>query len=174
MEQELGDDTDSFYMDVKEKAFSIGLSLDTVKSSSKGELKVILKKLINISMVKSVTQSLNMSKLRFVNRPETFSRKKYILEMNGFFAIQVIKTRLNMLPVYGNFKGDLTLRRLCKWCDEEDDTTEHFLTCKVMGTWNIKPEQLRNDDSPELWKQINNVVEANIAGRGLETKCATV
>ena len=90
LEQELGDDTDSFYMDVKEKAFFIGLSLDTIKISSKKELKVILKKLINKSMVKTVTESLNMSKLRFVNRPETFSRKKYILEMNGFAAIQVI------------------------------------------------------------------------------------
>ena len=69
-------------------------------------------------------------------------------------ASHVIKTRLNMLPVYGNYKGDLTLRRLCKWCDEEDDTTEHFLTRKAKGISNIKPEQLRNEDNPELWRHM--------------------
>ena len=85
--------------------------------------------------------------------------------MDGFSAMQVIKTRLNMLPVYGNFKGDLTLPRLCMWCNEEDDTTEHFLTCSSMGVCNILPVHLQNDDNIELWRVINKIVEENITKR---------
>ena len=135
-----------------------------MKTSSKGELRTIIKKLINKSMVNSVTESLKMTKLRFVNRPKTFGPKKYILEMDGFSAMQVIKTRLNMLPVYGNFKGDLTLPRLCVWCNEEDDTTEHFLTSS-MGVCNISPGHMQNDDNIELWREINKIVEENITKR---------
>ncbi len=70
-----------------------------------------------------------------------------------------------MLPVYGNFKGNLSIPRLCQWCNDEDDVTEHFLTCKVAGVCNIDPEHLRNDDNSELWRQINDVVKSNMDKR---------
>ena len=117
-------------------------------------------------MVNLVEKSLHMSKLRFVNPSDTFCRKQYLLKMDGFSAIKTLKIRLNMLPVYGNFKGDLTLPRTCKWCDiEEDDTTEHFLTCAKMGVCNITPEHLRNEDDVELWNLINKTVDENLAQR---------
>lgn len=166
IEQEACDDKDTFYADVMDMASSIGLSLDIVKTSSKAELKTKLKKLINQSMVNLVKKSLHMSKLRFVNPSDTFGRKQYLLKMDGFSAVKTLKTRLNMLPVYGNFKGDLTLPRICKWCDiEEDDTTEHFLTCTKMGVCNITPEHLRNEDDVELWNLINKTVDENLAQR---------
>ena len=170
IEQEVLDDKDTFYMNVQEMASSIGLCLELVKSSTKDELKNTIKKLINASMVTTVIDSLKMSKLRFVKPPESFCAKKFLVEMDGFDAIQVIKTRLNMIPIYGNYKGDLTLPRLCTWCEIEDDTTEHILTCSKMAVCNITPEHLQNDDNPDLWKVINTIVEANLGARRKSSK----
>ncbi len=165
IEQENMDDDDTFYMDVKLMASTIGLSFESIKNLTKDELKILIKENIDKEMVRITTGALKMTKLRFINEPTTFERKEYLLKMDGSSAIQVLKTRLNMLPVYGNFKGDLSIPRLCQWCDEEDDTTEHFLTCKVVGVCNLNPEHLRNADNVELWRQINLVVKSNMDKR---------
>ena len=162
MEQQENMEDHTFYMDVKEMASSIGMEFESIKKYTKNELRTNIKKYINMNMVSLVIKSLNMTKLRYVNQPKTFRRKQYFWKMDGYQAIEVIKTRLNMVRVYGNFKGDLTLPRLCQWCKCEDDVTEHFLTCKVVGVCNIKPDHLKNDDNAELWGQINNVIKSNM------------
>ena len=53
--------------------------------------------------------------------------------MDATSATQVIKTRLNMIRIYGNYKGDLTLPRPCPLCKMEDDTTEHLVSCQELG-----------------------------------------
>ena len=165
VEQESMDDEDTFYMDVKTMAMSIGLDIGTICNSSKDVLKKILKSRINDAMLKSVEQSLHMRKLRFVRRPVTFEKKKYLSEMDGKSAMQVVQTRLNMLPIYGNFKGDVTLPRLCPWCEEADDTTEHILTCKEFGVCKFEPSQLSCEDDIILWHQVNSVIKINMDAR---------
>ena len=165
IEQESMDDEDTFFMDVKSMATSIGLHIDTILKSSKEVLKKILKVRINDMMLKSVDQSLHMKKLRFVRRPQKFERKKYLSEMDGKAAMQVIRTRLNMLPIYGNFKGDVTLPRLCPWCEEADDTTEHILTCKEFGVCKFEPSQLSCEDDIYLWQKVNSVIKINMDAR---------
>ena len=36
-----------------------------------------------------------------------------------------------MIDIHGNYRGNVTLRRLCAHCEEEEDTTEHLPSCKV-------------------------------------------
>ena len=118
-------------------------------------------------MAKKIQQTRKMKKLRFIKTARTFKKKEYISKMSGSEAVQAIKTRLNMLPVYGNYKHDLTLRRLCVLCDKEDDTTEHLLECEVMGVNNISAEHLKNDDNVQLWQQINEVTKFNLGSSQL-------
>ena len=46
-----------------------------------------------------------MKKMRFIQR-NTFGRQAYITELDGEECLFTLKTRLNMLPIYGNYKGD--------------------------------------------------------------------
>jgi hypothetical protein len=82
--------------------------------------------------------------------------------MAGSDAMKTLKTRLNMIPIYGNFRGDVCLRRLCVHCKEQEDTTEHLVSCKVFGNNNINPPHLQNDNNEELWKQINELIDSNL------------
>ena len=67
-----------------------------------------------------------------------------------------------MIHIYGNYKGDYQIPRLCPHCHQEDDTTEHLISCTALGTSNLSPEDLLNDDNCELWMQINERVTVNM------------
>ena len=88
--------------------------------------------------------------------------------MNAKSATQVMKTRLNMLPIYGNYKHDLSLPRPCPLCKREDDTTEHMILCREVGCDNIALEDLFDQDNVELWNQINEVIKHNVEKRRIE------
>ena len=105
-----------------------------------------------------------MSKLRFLSPPEALETAKYLKCLPGTEALKALKTRLNMQPVYGNFKGDLSKPRLCHHCSKEDDTTEHLLQCEVLKT-ELEVMDLFNETDPELWLQINELIEFNLKNR---------
>ena len=103
-------------------------------------------------------------KMRFLNC-EKFELKEYIKFGNGHDAIQALKTRLNMQEIYGNYKGNYELPRICPHCEEEDDTTEHLITCPVFVPTNIDVDDLQDDGNVELWRQINELVAVNMKWR---------
>ena len=70
-----------------------------------------------------------------------------------------------MIQIYGNYHGDITLQRLCPHCEEEDDTTEHLLSCKVFQS-SLKYDHLKNECNGELWRQILEMVTFNLKHRG--------
>ena len=76
-----------------------------------------------------------IKKLRFTlgKEEDEFCTKPYILKMGGTEAIQVLKIRLNVLPIDGNFKGDVYLKRVCTHCKENNDTTEHIVEGRVFS-----------------------------------------
>ena len=59
----------------------------------------------------------------------------------------------------------MTLKRLCPHCEEEDDTTEHLISCEVFENNVFSPADLRNDSNKELWSRINELVDVNMANR---------
>ena len=81
---------------------------------------------------------------KFLKIRKDFQRKSYITNLRGSDAIQVLRCRLNMIPIYGNYHNDITLMRLCPHCEEEAATTEHLVSCKVFHS-TIAPEHLCND-----------------------------
>ena len=107
---------------------------------------------------------MRMQKSRFQSVPTKLERKKYIQNLSGTEVLKTLKTRLNMQPIYGNFKCDITKERLCQHCNEKDDTTEHLISCKIFTT-GLDPEMLKNEENYEMWKQINELIEFNLDNR---------
>ena len=164
-EQTESEEVDTFYDTVRANANSLGININSVKDMLKSELKMLVKREIDKVMVKKIRKMKKTSKLRFIVPPTSFQRKGYFAKMSGSDAVEVVKTRLNMLPVYGNYKKNLSLRRLCMLCEQCDDTTEHLLTCSVLGVNNISPEHLKNDDNDQLWRQVNEQIKYNFDSR---------
>ena len=106
----------------------------------------------------------SMTKLRFM-KGEIFERKKYLNEMGGYDCQQTIKTRLNMQPVYHNYKGDIKLKKHCPYCLCEEDNTEHLLECKELGRTMLTREDIRNTENTQLWRQLNERICFNIENR---------
>ena len=164
-EQMEEEEEDTFYSNVKEMAMKLDLQMETIGGLTKSRLKVLVKKKIEDRMVKIIKESENMTKLRFVDCCEELTRKEYIRKMKGSEAIKALKTRLNMIPIYGNYKGDVTLPRLCSHCNQEEDTTEHLVSCEVFSNDLINPSHLRDEKNVERWRMINELVDSNMSCR---------
>ena len=151
-------DSDTFYADVSEMSSSLQIELSDVEELSKHQLQKLLKSKIDNSMAEVVRKSLGFRKMRFVKMPDRFMKKEYVDLMNGHDTIEVIKIRLNMVQIYGNYKHNLALPRLCPYCNEVDDTTEHLVSCRVLGVGNICPQDFINDNNCEMRAQVLEVV----------------
>ena len=164
-EQSQMSDSDTFYADVSEMSSSLQIELSDVEELSKHQLQKLLKSKIDNSMAEVVRKSLGFRKMRFVEMPDRFMKKEYVDLMNGHDTIEVIKIRLNMVQIYGNYKHNLALPRLCPYCNEVDDTTEHLVSCHVLGVGNICPQDFINDNNCEMWAQVLEVVRFNMNNR---------
>ena len=124
------DEEDGTFYDETKKYFQrVNIDIKNVEAMLKSELKKQVKEELNKRMVEVIRKSIHMTKLRFTSVPNKLEPKKYISSLSGTQALKTLKTRLNMQPIYGNYKGDITKQRLCQYCNEEDDTTEHLLSC---------------------------------------------
>ena len=131
----------------------------------KSTLKKLVKEAIDMRMKEDIKKAAeNMKKLRFLRDYEC-RRKEYVNKLGGDACIQTIKTRLNMLPVFANFKGDITKDKICEHCKTEEDNTEHLVTCKQLGKTILKADDINNDTNPELWKLINERTMYNLNTR---------
>ena len=95
------------------------------KSETKKEAKIRIEIVMRKDMEKA---SREKTKIRFCKVGEHFERKKYT-EEEGQLVVQTLITKLNMQPVYGNFKGDMLKPMMCPLCTQQEDTTEHLLQC---------------------------------------------
>ena len=164
-DQKESEEDDTFYADVHKMAASLDIDMDSIHRLKKSQLKSLIKEQVGKKMVQMVNKARSMKKLRFVNSSEVYGRKRYIVDMDGQEALKTLKIRLNMMEIYGNFKGNVTLKRLCPHCEEEDDTTEHLISCEVFENNVFSPADLRNDSNKELWSRINELVDVNMANR---------
>ena len=164
-EQEREREDGSWYMGVENYLHLLNIEVGVVKESSKNVLREILKeKIVNRMTDVLIASKKKLKKMRFLNC-ETFQLKKYIKFGGGNDALDALKTRLNMRKVYGNYKGDHTLSRMCPYCDDVEDTTEHLIECSVFGATLLTKNDLANDNNIELWRQINEKVAVNMKWR---------
>ena len=162
VEQQKGEDG-SFYEDTQ--SVMRMLELTGVDEMKKDELKKTIKDKVRLKMEEEIRTMVEKSrKLRFLKNV-TFRQAPYFQCVGGEDANLILKLRLNMVDVYGNFKGDITKRRLCLHCKECMDSTEHMVQCsKVSGTKEQYVDILSEQDSEE-WIPLLKVVKENLNGR---------
>ena len=163
VEQENENDLDgSFFGTVKDMALSIDLSLDDLKSLKKSQLKKQIKKKLNDRMLQVISATIpRMTKLRFLNIPNSFERKQYISYLSGKETIETIRVRLNMIVIYDNYHGDVTLKRLCLHCEGADDTTEHLIECPVFHS-TLSSNLISNESNVNTWRQLLEIIRVNM------------
>ena len=105
-----------------------------------------------------------MTKMRFL-KGSKFGRKPYLDGMDGHASLQVLKTRLNMLPIYKNYKADLSLSKMCPYCLEEEDGTEHLVECSKLGRTMLKGDDIADIGNGQLWRQLNERITFNLQNR---------
>ena len=166
-QQQEEDREGSFYKEVEKETKKIHIEIEQIKKMEKSNLKKSIKEGIKKEMEKELNKSIpEMKKLRFMNTPSTLKRQGYITELEGEEATKGIKIRLNMVNIYGNYKGDKKKRRYCYHCKEEEDITEHLIECrKVGGGIEIRREELKDGDNVKKWKEIIKKVEWNMMNR---------
>ena len=159
------EEEDTIYQTTKKAMDKYGIEIGKIAEMRKSELKKLVKEAISKEMEKDISKAAaNMTKLRFITNYE-FKRKEYVNRMKGSECIHTLKTRLNMLPVYANYKGDMTKEKTCLHCGKEEDNTEHLVECKQLGETILKKEDINNDDNPGLWRLINERTRYNLNTR---------
>ncbi len=165
IEQEEDEEESTWYDEAAKYLACLHMNVEMVRNMSKSELKKTVKERITLRMERIIkTTGRNSTKMRFVNC-DKLERKPYITNGSGTQAIETMKTRLNMQPVYGNYKGNLKFPRMCEYCHEHEDTTEHLITCESWGNSNLEVRDLHNEQNVTTWVQINERIRMNLKWR---------
>ena len=165
IDQRENEEEDTLYQTTKESLEEYSINIEEIADMNKSELKKKVKEEIRMITDKMIGKERSkMTKLRFT-KDNQFERKQYISTFDGFQAMQTLKTRLNMQPIYANYKADIKMERMCPYCTAEEDTTEHLIECNGLGTTILDKEDLKNTDNQQLWKMINERVNFNINNR---------
>lgn len=81
------------------------------------------------------------TKLRFL-KPGKFERASYFHRFTSDDAQMILKIRLNMVNIYGNYKSDIRKKRTCPHCKQNSDTTEHLVECPGIYEGGINGESI--------------------------------
>ena len=164
-EQEREEEELSWYVVTKQCMEKIKIDVSTARELTKSALKTIVKKNITEKMRNIVLATQRGSKkMRFASC-QLFEMKPYIKFGPGKTSIALLKTKLNMWEVYGNYKGNYTLPRMCPHCEQEEDTTEHLVECEALGPTNFTGDDMKDGGNIELWKQMMERIEINMKWR---------
>ena len=102
-----------------------------------------------------------MSKKARWIQDDKYERKKYLEgKVDLTTAKKILRTRLNMCKLPGNYKGNGEGK--CPLCDEGEGSTEHYFSCKQVRrlgeVWQIKMEDLKSQNIVEM-RNIANFFE---------------
>ena len=155
----------SRYVVTKENMKRLRMDIEAVKSMTKSQVKSMVKMRITEKMNGIAIATKNGStKMRF-SSCSTFQMKSYVKFGDGNNILLTLKTRLNMWEIYGNYKGNYKLSRLCPHCQKEDDTTEHLIMCPALGPTNFVVEHIEEEENVELWRQMVERIRTNMKWR---------
>lgn len=134
-----------------------------VKSEVKRRIKEGVKKKMEVGIAAAKEGSTNMRFLKTIK----FEQAPYFERYGGEDANIILKTRLNMIDIYGNYKGDITKEWMCIHCKEHLDTTEHLVQCPRVSLSEERgvSEGVLYDCNSDGWKDVVRVVETNLSSR---------
>ena len=82
--------------------------------------------------------------------------------MAGDDVVEILKVRLNMINIHGNYKNDLTKKRLCPHCTKQKDTTEHLVGCTSVEFSKRWMEDNLKDTDLGCWTEMIKTIRTNI------------
>ena len=131
------------------KKYDIQLDVDVTLKST---WKKYVKKKITEAEEKSIRDMCrNKKKARTVMNDE-YVRKEYLGNATLKDVSKIIKSRLHMCKVPGNFKQKGVT--MCPLCGEEEGSTEHYFDCKrtkyLVQIWEVKKEDLQSLETNKL------------------------
>ena len=156
----------TFWEDISKIMKEINFEGD-IRKMKKSETKREAKKRIDEKMRAEMDElSRKKTKLRFCRIGEKFERKEYTKEA-GKDVVQALFTKLNMQPVYANYKGDMLLPMMCPICNKYEDDTEHLLICEgdEKECFDEFRDLLLEDENIEVWKKIDRIITNNMERR---------
>ena len=127
-----------------------------IKIKAEEVLKSVWKKNVKDSIRKEAEREIrktcsDMTKARNVMY-SSYERKKYIEQLPLHTVKNILKTRLHMNTLPGNYKGTSVKR--CPLCNSDNINLEHYIQCRVTkrlaNVWNVKKSSLDCDDIPTL------------------------
>jgi hypothetical protein len=91
-------------------------------------------------------------KARFV-KDDKYETKKYLKgEVGLTTAKKILRTRMNMTKVPGNYKGGGS--GMCTLCEQGEGSTEHYFQCKSVSLltdiWEVTANDLRSQEVKKM------------------------
>ena len=128
-----------------------GVELDannTLKSTWKKQVK----KKITETEEKNIREMCSKKKKARTVERDDYKKKKYLENVSLNDAKKIIKSRLHMCKVPGNYKQKGVT--LCPLCEDEEGSTEHYFDCKrtkyLVQIWDVKKEDLQSQETNKL------------------------
>ena len=105
------------------------------------------------------TKCSEMTKARTIKN-DTYGRKEYITTTNFNNAKKILKTRMHMSKLPGNYKG--SGEGICPLCEVEKGNLEHYFQCRytrqLVDVWDARKDDLGSLDTGRM-KVVSNFVE---------------
>ena len=139
------------------------IELDARKSL-KSSWKKDVKEKINVKMEEDIIERCkNMSKARTILN-DTYSRKEYLNVVSLHDSKKILKTRLYMNRIPGNYRGKG--EGICQLCKEKKGNVEHYFRCKdtrqLVEAWDVKEEDLGSLQKERMLRVANFVAKVEV------------
>ena len=133
--------TNNWYTELQQyaKKNKINITEQHLEKRSYNEYKNEVKKKIHEKVVNELgIERDDKTKMRNINPGK---KQKYINECTTNEVSIILKIRLHMIGARANYGGGI-----CRECNEEEETTEHVLTCRTNGDLQHDPNKMEDVD----------------------------
>ena len=139
------------------------IELDARKTL-KSRWKKHVKEKINEKMEEDIKERCkNMSKARTILQ-DPYSRKEYLNVVSLHESKRILKTRLHMNRIPGNYRGKG--EGICQLCEEEKGNLEHYFRCKgtrqLVEAWGVNEEDLGSLQKERMLRVANFAVKVEV------------
>ena len=149
----------TWYGSVKRAIEHYKITLDA-ESSLKSTWKKHVKKKINEKLAHELAEECSMKTKSRTIMYDKYQKKDYLGKLTVNETRAIIKARLHMTKVPGNYKK-LGID-VCPLCNQKEVSTEHYFECNrcrmLADTWKVKKEDLRSSDVQKL-KDVANFLQ---------------
>ena len=150
----------TWFSNVQREIKKYSIELDP-KESLKSTWKKEVKNKINKRMEEEIREKCKRSTKSRIVLNDKYEKKEYLLSKVSLpVAKKILRTRMNMVKVPGNYKGNG--EGICPLCETEEGSTEHYFRCSsvrlLVKVWDVKEEDLVSQEIQKM-KDVSNFFE---------------